>query len=178
MNNIREFPRQSIFWALWKRILQLVARNVPGEANLRVWLHRWRGVKIGTDVRIGTDVIIETAFPEWVSIGSGVTIGIRATIIAHLWGLPPKREEHERYVSVRIEDGVHLGPGVIILPNVTIGRGGVVTAGSVVTCSVGPLTMVQGNPARPVAQCGVPLLPNTPLKEFYSKLRPIRRQSV
>ena len=41
-----------------------------------------------------------------------------------------------------------------MLPNVVIGRGSVVAAGSVVTTSVPPMTLVQGNPAKPVAQVG------------------------
>ena len=49
----------------------------------------------------------------------------------------------------------------------------IVTAGSVVTRSVAPLTMVQGNPARPIARCGVPLGLHTPIKEFYRRLTPI-----
>ena len=61
-----------------------------------------------------------------------------------------------------------------MLPGVTIGRGAVVMAGSVVTRSVPPMTMVQGNPAAPVAKCGVPLGANTPLGEFYRALQPLR----
>jgi acetyltransferase-like isoleucine patch superfamily enzyme len=76
-------------------------------------------------------------------------------------------------VSVRIEDDVFIGPGAIILPNVTIGHGAVVHAGSVVTRSVPPLTMVRGNPAEPVARCGVPLGRSTPLRQFYRQLQPL-----
>ena len=73
-----------------------------------------------------------------------------------------------------IEDDVFIGPNVTILPNVRIGHGAVVTAGSVVSQSVPPLTMVQGVPARPVARCGVPLGMRTPIREFYRQLRPLR----
>jgi acetyltransferase-like isoleucine patch superfamily enzyme len=146
----------------------------PGESSLRVWLHRLRGVRIGSDLHIGMATIIETSFPEWVSIGNQVTIGMRATIIAHMLGLPPRLDrKKEKYASVQIEDEAFIGPSVVILPNVTIGRGAVVTAGSVVTRSVPPLTMVQGNPARPIGRCGIPLLWGTSVKEFYAKLRPL-----
>jgi maltose O-acetyltransferase len=118
--------------------------------------------------------LIETSFPEWVSIGNHVTIGMRTTIIAHMLGLPPRQDgKSEKYASVRIEDEAFVGPGVIILPNVTIGRGAVVTAGSVVTRSVPAMTMVQGNPAKPIGHCGVALLWATSIKEFYAKLRPL-----
>jgi acetyltransferase-like isoleucine patch superfamily enzyme len=132
-------------------------------------------VKIGRNVHIGFDVLIETAYPQWVWIGENVQLGIRCSILAHLHGLPPRKDEHEGYISVRIEDDAYIGPGAMILPNVTIGHGAVVTAGSVVTSSVPPLVMVQGNPARPIARCGVPLGWNTPLKEFYRQLRPLKR---
>jgi acetyltransferase-like isoleucine patch superfamily enzyme len=137
-------------------------------------LHRLRGVRIGSDVRIGTDVLIETAFPQWVTIGDHVIVSMRSTIIAHFEGSLPRVKEKTAYVSVRIEDEVFVGPGSMILPNVTIGRGSVVTAGSVVTKSIPPMTMVQGNPARPIAHCEIPLTHRTPLKEFVSKLRPIQ----
>jgi len=156
------------------RLLQLLALYAPGAMSVRVWLHRGRGVSIGSDVFIGTSAIIETSHPELVFIGNRVTIGIRSTIIAHHGGTPAKRNEPGPRFSVRIEADAFIGPGVIVLPGVTIGRGGVVAAGSVVTASVPPLTVVQGNPARPVARAGVPLGIKTPLEDFYRQLRPIR----
>ena len=49
-----------------------------------------------------------------------------------------------------------------------------VTAGSVVTASVPPQTLVQGNPARPVAKCGIPLGNHTSVREFSHNLRPLK----
>ncbi len=167
---------ENIFIGVKNRFFQFLARYTPGSKTLRVWLHRMRGVSIGKGTFIGTDVLIDTAMPHWVTIGSGVVIGIRTVIIAHFDALLMKRELHEiDRVSVRIEDEVFVGPGVIILPNVKIGYGSVIAAGSVVTHSVPPLTMVQGNPAKPIARCGVPLGMNTPIWEFYKKLKKIKK---
>ena len=58
----------------------------------------------------------------------------------------------------------------------TIGDGAVVVAGSVVTKSVPSRVMVQGNPAAPVARCGVPLGRSTPMREFYRALTPLKRR--
>jgi hypothetical protein len=74
---------------------------------------------------------------------------------------------------VVIEEDAVRGPGVIVLPNVTIGRGAIVTAGSVVTKSVPPKTMVQGNPARPIAIVEVPLELDVSVKEFAKGLRSV-----
>jgi len=47
-----------------------------------------------------------------------------------------------------IENSVWIGANSIILPGITIGYGSVVAAGSVVTKSIPPLTLVGGNPAK------------------------------
>ena len=153
----------SVLTGIKNRVLQRFARIVPGGTTVRVWLHRARGVRIGKRAFIGTDTIIETSNPRLVWIGDDVSISMRVMIIAHF--LEVKK--------VRIEDEAFIGPGAIVLPGVTIGRGAVVTAGSVVTSSVPPMTMVQGNPAVPIAHCGVPLTDKTRLVEFYLKLAPI-----
>jgi serine acetyltransferase len=153
---------------LWNRILQLLARVAPGARSARVRLNRWRGVRIGKEVWIGYDAIIETSHPHLVTIHDRAWIGIRSTIIAH------NREQR----GVVIEEGAVLGPGVIVLPNVTIGHGAIVTAGSVVTKSVPPKTMVQGNPARAIATVEVPFGLNVSVKEFAKGLRSVAPPST
>ena len=141
----------------------MLARSAPGATSWRVWLHRWRGVKIGHGVWIGYDAIIETSSPHLVAIGDRAAIGIRVTIMAH------NREQR----GVTIQEDASIGTGSIILPNVTIGRGAIVTAGSVVTKSVTPKTMVQGNPARPIAMVEVPFSRDVSVKELAKGLRSV-----
>lgn len=151
--------------SLRNRVFSLLARTLPGATTLRVRLHRARGVEIGERAFIGTDALIETSKPHKVSIGSDVVIGMRATIIAHFRevGAPEDARRH----TVVIEDEAYIGPGAIVLPGVTVGQGAVVSAGSVVTRSIPPRTMAQGNPARPIARCDVPLgVRRTRLAEF------------
>lgn len=155
--------KEPILRGLANRCLQHFARVLPGAQTLRVSLHRRRGVRIGTDVFISEDVILETAHPELISIGDRTFIGVRVTVIAHM----------REMLGVTIQHDAFVGPGSIILPNVTIGHGAVVTAGSVVTSSVPPMTVVRGNPAVPVAMCGVPLTSGTRLRTFSSQLKPL-----
>jgi acetyltransferase-like isoleucine patch superfamily enzyme len=155
---------EGLFAGTKNRLLQILARFAPGATTLRVKLHRWRGVKIGDNVWIGYDAIIETSYPHLVTINDRASVGMRSTIIAHM------REAR----SVTIEEDAIVGPGAIVLPNVTIGRGAIVTAGSVVTTSVPPMTMVRGNPASPIAHIGVPLRHDVSLKEFSKNLKPLR----
>jgi acetyltransferase-like isoleucine patch superfamily enzyme len=107
-----------------------------------------------------------------VKLGSNVTIGMRVIIIGHLrdsTSAARSRSEH----TVRIEDDAYIGPGVIILPNVTIGQGAVVSAGSVVSKSVPPRTLVRGNPAVPIARCGVSLGGGVSYEQFVRNLKPL-----
>lgn len=156
---------ESAITGLKNRVLQMLAMSLPGGWSLRVFLHRLRGVKIGDDVWIGSEALIETACPERVKIGNRVVIGIRATILAHF----------QEMMGVEIKDDVYIGACAVILPGVTIGEGSVVSAGSVVTSSVPPMTVVQGNPAVRVAKCGIPLGPHTSRAEFMRKLKKFNR---
>ena len=51
-----------------------------------------------------------------------------------------------------IEDHVWIGFNCIILKGVTIGKGAIIAAGSVVTKNVPPFTLVGGNPAKVIKQ--------------------------
>jgi acetyltransferase-like isoleucine patch superfamily enzyme len=148
------------------RLFQHLARILPGARSLRVSLHRWRGVRMGKGVWIGYDVILDTSRPHLITIEDGASLSMRVTVIAHF------RETQ----GVTIGAGAFVGPGAIILPNVTIGHGAVVTAGSVVSQSVAPMTIVQGNPAVPIATCGISLSEQVTLKEFSRRLRPLPKK--
>ena len=168
--------QDSFFGGLKNRVCQLLALYAPGFKTTRVRLHRMRGVSIGHNVSIGMGALIETAYPRLVWVGNNVTLGMRSIIIGHLRDLTAQARSGREH-TVRIEDDVYIGPGVIVLPNVTIGRGSVVSAGSVVTRSVPPATLVQGNPAVPVARCGVSLGGGVSYEQFLRRLEPIHDRS-
>ncbi len=54
--------------------------------------------------------------------------------------------------SIVIEDEVWIGARCIITKGVTIGKGAIIGAGSVVTKSIPPYTLAAGNPARPIKE--------------------------
>ncbi len=57
---------------------------------------------------------------------------------------------------IRIGDYAWIGSKAIILKRVTIGRGAIVASGAVVTSDVPELTVVAGNPARPIRTLSPP----------------------
>jgi acetyltransferase-like isoleucine patch superfamily enzyme len=90
---------------------------------------------------------------ERITIGDRVTVGANCTIIdTDFHPLDPAlRRLHPQAAKtapVVVEDDVFIGMNCIILKGVTVGRGSVVGAGSVVTKDVPPGAIVAGNPAR------------------------------
>lgn len=53
---------------------------------------------------------------------------------------------------VVIEDNVWIGANCIVLPGVTIGKGSIISAGSVVTKDIPPMAIAGGNPAKVIKQ--------------------------
>ena len=60
---------------------------------------------------------------------------------------PAKRNLYSKG-TIRIKDRVWIGEQVLILPDVTIGEGAVIGAGSVVTKDIPPYCVAVGNPAK------------------------------
>lgn len=94
-------------------------------------------IRIGNDVLIASDVKIYTATHD-TDPAQRVTPDWRPGLsLCRTYARP-----------VTIEDNVWIGGGAILLPGVTIGKGSVVGAGSVVTRDVPPMCVAVGNPCR------------------------------
>jgi acetyltransferase-like isoleucine patch superfamily enzyme len=122
-------------------------------------------VEIGRNVRVGRNCKIEAfAFiPEGVAIGDGVFVGPHACFTndkyprASSEGGVQNQGEWE-LVKTIVEDGASIGANATILCGVTLGKGCLVAAGSVVTKDVPPNKLVMGRPAKVVrdAQKDIP----------------------
>ncbi len=157
---------------LTQRLLHRLTFNMPGGYTLRPWLHRLRGVRIGPRVWISRMVYIDELHPEEVTIGGNSSIGIRTSIITHFYWGPRRRSS--RSGPVTIGDDVFVGPHCIVLPDVTIGDGAVVLAGTVVSRDV-PEGVLWGMPkAGALARVTVPLTHHYSFDAFTEGLRPLR----
>lgn len=90
---------------------------------------------------------IDTVAPDMIYIGNNVAITSGTKILTHYLD-PSKKGRIFRLGEVRIEDDVFIGLNVIICNSVTIGKGSIIGAGSVVTKDIPPYQVWAGNPAR------------------------------
>jgi len=153
---------------LMSRMLQKLAFIAPGGFTLRPALHRWMGVNIGKGVWLSQFVYLDELHPGNITIEDNCSIGLRTTILSHFyWG--PRQPEWTG--SVLIERNVFVGPHCLILPNVKIGEGSVIKAGTVVSKSVPPHTFFGTRSAEVLGTATVPLTPEHPYEEFARGLR-------
>jgi maltose O-acetyltransferase len=136
------------------------------------WIGQWRFYRaVSRFASCGDDVHIQFpayfADPDRIALGSnvaiaafvhvwgsgGVTIGNRVLIASHV-AISSVTHDHRmatmygasRCAPVVIEDDVWVGAHAVVLPGLTIGRGAVIGAGSVVTKSVPANAIVMGVP--------------------------------
>ncbi len=109
-------------------------------------------MKVGAKIVIGNNcgfsgtVISAT---NSVVIGNNVNCGANTTIYDHDFHSYNSNENSKNVAfDVFIEDDVWLGLNVIVLKGVTIGKGSVIAAGSIVTHSIPQYTLAAGIPAQ------------------------------
>lgn len=118
------------------------------QSNLRIGTPE--KLHIGSHCNFGQDVFIMAG--GGVRIGDYVGIGAGAKI----WSVNHKYENPDipwllqgwEYKEVVIEDDVWIGADAFIMPGVTLGKGAIISACTVVSKSIPPYAIVAGNPGR------------------------------
>lgn len=112
---------------------------------------KYIGVNIGVDNFI-PDKKCWSSEPYLITIGNHCQITSGVRLFTHGGGnvARDKYPDFDVFGKIVIGDWVYIGSGSLIMPGVTIGDNVLVAAGSVVTRSVPPRTIVAGNPARVV----------------------------
>lgn len=158
---------------LWKQLLwyflgdPLFRSRWLFFSGLKVWILRCFGAQVGQRVRIKPSVRVK--FPWQLIIGDYVWIGENAwldnlasiTLESHVclsqdvylctgnhdWAHPDFKLMTG---PIYIEQGSWIAARSVIGPGVTVGRGAVLTLGSVTGRSLEPMTIYAGNPAQPI----------------------------
>lgn len=153
-------------------IYYTIAKSIPGQ--LKGLIRKWCCKRIfkcyGKNARVQRDVVFgnvnnivlddnsqigyrNTLYVDELLIGKNVLIGPNVTIIGsnHKYerrDIPIREQGVEYKKEIIIEDDVWIGSNAVILPGVTIKKGAIVAAGSVITKSVEEYQIVGGNPAK------------------------------
>lgn len=88
---------------------------------------------------------------EAISIGQNCLIASGSRFIDHNHGIQlgsPMKSQPEISAPIHVGSDVWIGANCVVLKGVTIGEGAIVAAGSIVTKSVEPYTIVGGTPAK------------------------------
>ncbi len=114
-------------------------------------------INIGKMVSINSNVILGAANDGEINIGNDVLIGPNVVKIAsnhryELKSLPINKQWHMGG-KIIIEEDVWIGANVVILPNVSVGKGAVIAAGAVVNRDIPPSAMAGGVPAKVISEC-------------------------
>jgi acetyltransferase-like isoleucine patch superfamily enzyme len=139
--------------------------------DTRVQLQVYEPIKIGRYVHITSDVFIQSAaeviIGDFVGISAGTRIyagsnkykaadGREKDVLLSMSAVAPPQLQYSEGNPVIIEDYAFIGLNSTVLPGVSIGRGAVAGAGSVVTRNIPPYSIAVGAPARVVAQRPIP----------------------
>jgi acetyltransferase-like isoleucine patch superfamily enzyme len=147
-----------------------IGTNVIFEPGVLVF--HPESIRLGSNVYVGHNAILKAYFQNQMIVGDNTWIGQQCFFhsagglrIGSCVGIGPGVKVITSYhteegssipilfsdietAEVVIEDDCDIGMGAIVLPGVTIGRGSIIGAGSVVTSNVEPLSVMAGVPAR------------------------------
>ena len=126
----------------------------PNHPVILATLQEKARLEVGANFSITGGTLAAT---ESIAIGNNVTVGVNSMIFdSDFHPLVPDQRRLSsaggRSAAVLIEDDVFIGLNCLVLKGVTIGRGSVIGAASVVTKDVPAGVIVAGNPARVVRE--------------------------
>jgi maltose O-acetyltransferase len=109
-------------------------------------------VNIDKNTFIGHETLIMGGNSK-ITIGKNCDISSRVNIVSGTHQIDMNKERSAGCGTgkdIKIEDGVWVGFGVLVLPGVTIGKKSIIGAGSVVTKDIPPYCIAVGNPCKPI----------------------------
>jgi maltose O-acetyltransferase len=133
---------------------EAVLRELLGEVGKDVWVrppffcdYGWN-ISLGDNTFLNFNCVILDVVP--VTIGKRVQIASAVQILTadHPLDVETRATGLESGRPIVIEDDVWIGGGAIVCPGVTIGRGSVIGAGSVVVRDIPAGVVAVGNPCR------------------------------
>lgn len=119
-----------------------------------------QGAQVGEDCHIGIRSLASE--PYLVKIGNHVGIAKGTSLITHTsgWNFRDKNPDLHLFGKIEIKDNTYLGANVTVLPNITIGKNCIISAGAVVTKNIPDNSIAAGIPAKVIGD----------IDDFYPKI--------
>ena len=116
-----------------------IKNNVIISNNVKIYPGESKGIYIGNEVSIAEGTFLRSA--NHVLSDTSIPIQMQKHSYSEI-------EFNNKVYSIVIEDDVWIGANVILLSGTHIGEGSVISAGSVISNTIPPYSIVVGNPGR------------------------------
>lgn len=139
----------------WSKRLKIPGRDIAVFPGVHFFCIE--ALEIGEGVSINLNVHINPCH-GFIKLGNNVLLGpncvLRAADHVYSDATRPIKTQGHRGGRIIIEDDCWLGANVVVLKDVTIGRGSIIGAGAVVTRDIPPFSIAAGVPARIIGRRG------------------------
>jgi len=143
LNSLQYWPKLVPWWrVVWNFVCIYLAKYSP-SLNLKVFLYRLTGAKIGKHVSIGLAVVFDVFYPHLITIEDNAVIGYNSVILCHEFLV-----RDGRIGPVVIGRDVMIGANSTILADVTIGAGTDVSAMSLINTDLPAGVLAVGVPVK------------------------------
>lgn len=143
LNSLQYWPKLVPWWrVVWNFLCIYLAKYSP-SLNLKVFLYRLTGAKIGRNVSIGLAVVFDVFYPHLITIEDNAVVGYNSVILCHEFLV-----RDARIGPVVIGRDVMVGANSTILAGVTIGDGTEVSAMSLVNTHLPAGVLAGGVPVK------------------------------
>jgi maltose O-acetyltransferase len=133
-----------------ERVLRELLGSIGSGSSIRppFFCDYGYNISLGDEVFMNFNCVMLDVVP--ITLGDRVQVASAVQFLAadHPLDATERASGRESGRPITVEDDVWLGGGVILCPGVTVGRGSVIGAGSVVTKDIPPSVVAVGNPCH------------------------------